>query len=132
MSEVSSPRTESSPESPVPPQLMKIKTESLANETYNADLGRIAIFLSLDSIEIIDDNIGIMKKLSKEKNILNGADQGESRPMSPLLLDDETEVIEVKTKTILKGARSTSSLHSNNSAKQSPRPSDLAKLSITE
>jgi hypothetical protein len=117
MSEVSSPRTESSPESPVPPQLMKIKTESLANETYNADL---------------DDNIGIMKKLSKEKNILNGADQGESRPMSPLLLDDETEVIEVKTKTILKGARSTSSLHSNNSAKQSPRPSDLAKLSITE
>ena len=75
-----------------------------------------------------------MKKLSKEKNILNGADQNESRPMSPLLMDDETEVIEVKTKTILKGARSTSSLHSNtgSSAKQSPRPSDLAKTSITE
>lgn len=47
MSEVSSPRTESSPESPVPPQLMKIKTESLANETYNADLGRMSNFCHL-------------------------------------------------------------------------------------
>ena len=40
--EKSSPRTESSPESPVPPQLQKIKIESLANENYKADLGRIA------------------------------------------------------------------------------------------
>ena len=77
-----------------------------------------------------------MRKLSKEKNLLSGADQGESRPMSPLLVDDETEdieVIEVKTKTLLKGARSSSSLCSNNSAKQSPRPgSELAKTSIAE
>ncbi|CAG5089916.1 Oidioi.mRNA.OKI2018_I69.PAR.g12401.t1.cds [Oikopleura dioica] len=116
--EPNSPRNGSNPESPVSPQLMKIKTESLITDNYNSDL---------------DDNIGIMRKLSKEKNLLNGADQGESRPMSPLLLDDETEVIEVKTKTLLKGARSSSSLCSNNSAKQSPRPgSELARTSIAE
>ena len=37
-----SSRGDNKPESPVPPQLMKIKTESLANETYNADLGNMS------------------------------------------------------------------------------------------
>ena len=39
--EPNSPRNGSNPESPVPPQLMKIKTESLITDNYNSDLGEL-------------------------------------------------------------------------------------------